>query len=71
MFKEYFRAKLQAPAPCALTFIANNNMCQIKKKVSFKLCKYSKTGGLTAGNKLEGEVGDKVSLEAQTSPYFQ
>ena len=26
--------------------------------------------GLT-GNKLEGDMGDIVSLQAQTSPYFQ
>ena len=25
----------------------------------------------TAGNKLEGDVGDIISLQAQTSPYFQ
>ena len=26
---------------------------------------------LVTGNKLEGDVGDKVSLQALTSPYFQ
>ena len=26
---------------------------------------------LTSGNKLEGDMGDTVSLQAQTSPYFQ
>ena len=26
---------------------------------------------MAAGNKVEGEVGDIVSIQAQTSPYFQ
>ena len=43
-------------------------------KICIKLLKGSDINDFTfvgAGNKLEGDVGDKVSLQAQTSPCFQ